>query len=340
MKIALTPPTPLLVFQCRFTYHASYIFHPPRTHAVTTPSHSHKPKPLGIPGKLMQAFLTLLMFATARLCTWIGPDRMARLGRHPLLPHLLGALIRPLLNSRSPLGADTNLQRVFPDLSDAERESIKRSFYSNMLRSLTTTVSFKADEQPFNRITTYGLEHLQGHDKGIIFFSCHFFDWETIMLNLSQLGYPSYALYRDFSESLLNYRRFIRCSEYVDPSLYIPSWRSKELIERSKQGKHLFLLFDFRVKDAHNSALIDFCGHPAWTSTFAAKLALAHGKALVPTYFRPNGQGGYQQYFEAPIDCSSGDPVEITRLINASMAEQIMAHPDQWALWSSIRWKP
>jgi KDO2-lipid IV(A) lauroyltransferase len=308
--------------------------------AAGHPSHGHKPKPLGTPGKLLQALLTLLLLATARLCIWMGPDRMARIGGHSLPPRLIGGLVRPLLNWRSPLGADANLKRVFPDLSDAERDAIKRSYYSNMFRSLTTTVSFKADEQLFSRIEVCGLEHLQGHANGIIFVSCHFYDWEIGWLNLFRMGYPPYILYRDYSENLLDYRTVNGRNRYSDPDWYIPTWRSGELVERSSEGKNLFLFVDVRTKQGRNGALIDFCGHPAWTSTFAAKLALAHGKALVPVYFRPDGQGDYLQYFESPIDCSSGDPVEITRLINASMAGQIMAHPDQWALWNSVRWNP
>lgn len=302
--------------------------------------HSHKPKPLSIPGKLLQALLSIILFATARLCALMGPDRMARIGGHPMTARLTDWLLRHALRRRTPRRTDANLKLTLPHLSDGKRETIKRNYYSNILRSLSTTVGTKADDRLFNRITVRGQEHLQGHEKGIIFVSCHFFDWEVAFVNLFRIGYPSYSLYRDFSESLVNYRKFIRCSKYVPPAYYIPSWRSRELIEHSKQGKHLFLLLDFRVKDAKNGEFIDFCGHPAWTSTFAARLALAHDKALIPVYFRYDGQGGYQQSFEAPIDCSSGDPVEITHLINASMSRQIMAHPEQWALWDSLRWKP
>lgn len=269
----------------------------------------------------------------------MGPDRMARIGAHPLPPRLISGL-RPLLNWRSPLGADDNLKRVFPNLSDSEREAIKSRYYGNMLRSLATTVSFKADEQLFSRIEVCGRENLRGHANGIIFVSCHFYDWEIGWLNLFRIGQPTYFLYKDYSESLIDYRRVNMHNRFADPHWYIPTWRSGELLERSSEGKNLFLFVDIRTKGGRNGELIDFCGHPAWTSTFAAKLALEHGKALVPVYFRPDGQGGYLQTFEAPIACSSGDPVEITRLINDSMSRQIMAHPEQWALWNSLRWKP
>lgn len=265
---------------------------------------------------------------------------MARIGRHPLTPLFFAGILRYGLRRKTPLRTDENLKLVFPHLSDADRDTIKRNYYSNVLRSFATTVSVKADEQLFSRISVSGQEHLQEHEKGIIFVGCHFFDWELTLVNLFRIGYPSYTLYRDFSQNLLNYRKFIRCSDYVPPSYYIPSWRSRDLIAHCKKGRHLIMLTDFRVKDDKNGELIDFCGHPAWTSTFAARLALAHGKSLIPVYFRHDGQGGYLQTFEAPIDCSSGDPVEITRLINASMSRQIMAHPEQWALWDGVRWKP
>jgi lauroyl/myristoyl acyltransferase len=270
----------------------------------------------------------------------MGPDRMARIGGHPLPPRLIGWLVRRMLSWRSPLGADDNLKLVFPHLSDSDRDSIKKNFYSNMFSSLATTVSMKADEQLFSRITVHGQEHLQGHDKGIIFVSCHLFDWEIGWLNLFRIGQPTYFLYRDYSESLINYRKINIHNRFADQSWYIPTWRSGEIVDHSRHGKNLFLFVDIRTKGGRNGELIDFCGHPAWTSTFAAKLALEHDKALVPVYFRRDAQGDYQQYFEVPIDCSSGDPVEITRLINESLSRQIMTHPEQWALWNSVRWKP
>jgi lauroyl/myristoyl acyltransferase len=302
--------------------------------------YNNKPEPLGLGGKLLQALFSIFLFAVAKLCAWIGPDRMARIGGHPLTPLLFVWILRYGLRRRTPLRTDANMKLVFPHLSDTDRGAIKQNYYGNVLRSFATTVSVEADEQLFSRISVSGLEHLQGSEKGIIFVGCHFFDWEIAFVNLFQIGYPSYTLYRDFSENLLNYRKFIRCSKIVPPAYYIPSWRSRELIEHSKKGRHLFLLLDFRVKDAKNGELIDFCGHPAWTSTFAARLALAHDKALIPVFFRHDGHGGYQHSFEAPIDCSSGDPVEITRLINASISRQIVAHPEQWALWDGVRWKP
>lgn len=312
-------------------------------HAVTSHqsnSSSRKPEPLGWQGKLLRIALFPLLLAVEKLCVWLGPDRMARIGAHPLPPRLIGWLARRLLRWRSPLGADANLRLVFQHLSDADRDTIKRNFYSNMFVSLATTVSMKTDEQLFSRITVRGQEHLQGHDNGIIFVSCHLFDWEIGWMNLFRIGQPTYFLYRDYSESLINYRKINMHNRYADQAWYIPTWRSGEIVDHSRQGKNLFLFVDVRAKGGRNGQLIDFCGYPAWTSTFAAKLALEHGKALVPVYFRRDAQGGYQHYFEAPLDCSSGDPVEITRLINASMSRQIMSHPEQWALWNSVRWKP
>jgi lauroyl/myristoyl acyltransferase len=301
---------------------------------------SHKPEPLSLPGKLLRILLTPFLLSAIKLCVWLGPERMGRIGGDPQTARMIGWILRHLLRRRSPLSADANLKLLFPHLSDAERTRIKQDYYRNILSSLAILGGMHANDALFKRIKVSGQEHLQGHDNGMIFVSCHFFDWEIGWLNLFSMGYPPYILYRDFSENLVDYRAINYHNRYPDPDWYIPIWRSGELVEHSRRGKNLFLFLDIRTKQGRNGQFIDFCGHPAWTSIFAASLALEHGKTLIPTYFRRDGQGGYLQCFEAPIDCSSGDPVEITRLINASMARQILAHPEQWALWDSVRWKP
>jgi len=87
---------------------------------------------------------------------------------------------------------------------------------------------------------------------------------------------------------------------------------------------------------------IDFLGHPAYTPTGPARLALAANVPLVPMAFLRKG-GGFEVIVTEPIypDRSRPKDEEILRLTqawNRRLEEMIHEHRDQWA-WFHARWK-
>lgn len=109
-------------------------------------------------------------------------------------------------------------------------------------------------------------------------------------------------------------------------------------VEKLEKGEHGYLFIDVKVKQGRNGVLLDFCDQPAWTSTFAADIALKTNKTIIPVYLQRLPEGHYRQTFAPPLDTTSGDPKQITQQLNAILSSQIMANPAGWALWDTNRW--
>jgi lauroyl/myristoyl acyltransferase len=306
---------------------------------VTTSSRrpSARPEPLTRLQKIRRRLLLIPVYLFLWLLQLIGPQRIRRLAAHPDTGSVVTWLIKKLLR-RKRLYCNSNFDLILASLPKQQRQAVQTGFYQNMLVAIATSMSLRPDSRLLQTIRTSGLEHLQGHDEGIIFVTCHLYGWELSRLNLFRQGYPVYSLYRDFSDSFFNHRRFNHKNRFLDLSRYIPTWKTREMVKKIADGENAFLFADVRNKKGRNGKLIPFCGHPAWTSTFAAQMALKYNRPLIPVYIHCDEHGQYHQYFEAPIDQTSADPVVITTLINDSMSRQIMARPQDWALWDNNRW--
>lgn len=300
---------------------------------------SARPLPLTDRQRRIQRLIKLPLFAVLHLLSWLGQARVRRLAAHPRTAQVVTWMIRKLLG-RQRLYCEHNFEQILGERSPDERQRIERMFYQNMLGAVAEGISLPPASPDPKHIRSSGLQHLDDHPNGVIFVSCHLYGWEISRLNLFRMGIPVYSLYRDFSDRLLNHRSFNSANRFGDPQFYIPTWDTKRMIQHIANGDNAFLFVDVRNKRGRNGKLLDFCGKPAWTSTFAASMALAHNKPLIPVYILQDKNGDYHQWFEQPIDTSSGDPVVITQLINDSMSRQIMANPHCWALWDNNRWAP
>lgn len=298
---------------------------------------SAKPLPLTRRQRMLQRLLQLPIHLVLWILSLLGARRVHHLASHPRTADIVTWLIRKLLR-RQRLYCEHNFNEILGERSRAEREQIQREFYQNMLVTIVDGMNRPPASPDPKDINCAGLQHLDDHPNGIIFVSCHLYGWEISRLNLFRMGVPVYSLYRDFSDRLLNHRDFNSRNRFGDPQYYIPTWDTRRMVEHIRQGDNAFLFVDVRNKKGRNGKLLPFCGKPAWTSTFAASMALAHNKPIIPVYIRQDKSGQWQQWFEPPIDLSSGDPVVITQLINDSMSAQIMARPQCWALWDNNRW--
>ena len=296
--------------------------------------------------RLLQGLCHGALVLIASLLSLMSRQRLAAIGNSPLTSSLIDRLM-VRIQGRQRQYTDTNLALIFPHLSEARRQQIKRDYYGNVIATLPTLWRLRNGPELHQSIEVSGLEHLQaatsqqlGQNNGILFVTCHSFDWEVSNLNLTHLGYPACNLYRDYSNSLINHRALNSKNRYGDLSWYYPTTRTGELVERVVRGDHAFLFLDVRTKRGRNGHQINVCGQPAWVSTFAAQIALAHHKQIIPVVIQRDPQGRYHQHFEAPIALDSGDPVMITAAICDALSAHILKHPANWALWDSNFWAP
>lgn len=106
------------------------------------------------------------------------------------------------------------------------------------------------------------------------------------------------------------------------------------MLRNIRAGNITAIVGDQHVSDG---ASLTFFGHPAATSTAAARLALKYDALLVATYGLRKADGlHFEVIVEAPIPTDT--PETMTQELNDSLEAQIRAHPEQW-LWNHRRWK-
>jgi KDO2-lipid IV(A) lauroyltransferase len=147
------------------------------------------------------------------------------------------------------------------------------------------------------------------------------------------MGMQSAAIYRPATNPFFN-RHYIRTLEYLTGPAFAQGKRGiAGFVRHLKSGGIAAMLFDVR---ATHYGCIDFFGHPAPTSTFAAELALKTGAVFLPVFARRLPDViGHEIAFEAPIPAST--PVGMMTELTRRLETRILRDPEQW-LWIHDRW--
>lgn len=265
----------------------------------------------------------------------IGQDASMRLARSRWLPQLGQRAINALFRKRNRY-LDRNLALVFPSMSEAERHRFAERHYQHL--ATTGVRSIFLTEKGFNTASIDGLATVQAlGEQGIIFVTAHSGHWDLIKRNNLLLGFPCHFLYRGVSNPCVDcLLRRVR-SRFATP---VAVTDMAGYIDRIRNGQHVLFMPDLKVKKGRNGRKLSLCGHPAWTSTFIAEMALAYHRPIVPVYVVEQPDGSLRQVFETPVDLSSGDKTVIQQHINDSISARLLAHPEAWALWNTNRWGP
>mgnify|MGYP000984392924 CR=1 FL=1 len=127
------------------------------------------------------------------------------------------------------------------------------------------------------------------------------------------------------------YRRFLAFRESLGFEVLPLSGGSRPpfevLGERLSDNGVVCLMADRDL--TRNGVPVDFFGETTRMPAGPAKLALATGAALLPTYCWFDGDG-WGVDIAAPLDCSSGEVGIITQALADRFAEGIAAYPQDW----------
>ena len=183
----------------------------------------------------------------------------------------LGNRIGPL--TRAHKTAHSNLERVMPELSQAERQKILRDMWNNLGRVIG---EYPHLSRPLmrRRIIIEGREHLERvktSGKGSLFISGHFANWEIAPITASLCGLPLVLIYRaannPFSDRIIRYIR----SRY-NHSMYGKGREGAQAsLKALKEKLGVGMLVDQKMNDG---SPIPFMGHEAMTATAAAQMAI------------------------------------------------------------------
>jgi KDO2-lipid IV(A) lauroyltransferase len=232
-----------------------------------------------------------------------------------------------------------NLALIHPEMPATEVQRLTRAVPDNFGRALIESYSgaafiARAAAAPIRGPGLAALEAAHADQRPVILVTGHFGNHQAPRAALIARGYKVGGLYMPMSNGFFNDRYVAELEQLGTP-----------LFERSRQGLAQMVRFlrgggmVGMVADhfmAHGVP-IAFMGRPAYTALSAAEMALKYNALVIPIYGR-RGQDGLSLEILVDAPVPHGDPVEMTRAMNASLERLVEETPEQW-FWIHRRWK-
>ncbi len=244
------------------------------------------------------------------------------------------------------LRAEINLNYIWPEKSKIEKKEIFLNMWENLGKNFAE-FAFLHNYDPLKCKNTkiHGFNYakslvLKGkkNNKGIIFFSAHFGNWEIGPYIINKLNTELMGIYRKSNNLYLD--KFIQ--KYRNQNtVYVPKGDlgAKKSFLWLRKGKALALLMDQKLNEGVN---VEFLGKPARTATAIAELAVRMNLDIVPIkLLRINN--GHQIFFFNKISYENNKLKKnqkvslILKEINNHLSSWIKENPEQW-LWIHRRW--
>jgi KDO2-lipid IV(A) lauroyltransferase len=243
--------------------------------------------------------------------------------------------------------ADRNLQMALPQLTAAERASIRTGVYRSLGRLLAECAHFpRLTAANINQFVGYdGLDNYQSavaRKKGVLFLTAHLGAWELGAFAHALNGYPIKIVYRALDNPLLN--ALVNTYRSLSGNRLIEKKESaREILTALARNETVGILADQNTL-AEEGVFVDFFGIPACTTAGIAKIALRTGAAVVPAFcVWDSDTARFRIIFHQPLELSNtGDPAEdvrnATQQMTSVIEQYVRQYPDQW-LWIHRRWK-
>lgn len=287
------------------------------------------------PGAVVEYGLARMLLACFR---WMGVDRASDASGNFM--RFVGPLIRPV--SRR---GEANLRLIFPEWDEAKVRRTIAGVWENLGRTVAEYAHLdKFDpSDPKGRIDIIGVERVAElvlSRRPAIFVSGHFANWEIMPIVLRHVGVDFGLVYRAANNPLVD-ELIIKLRAEAFSKLQMPKGNltGRALMEAMARGRSLAMLVDQKL---NAGVTAPFLGQPAKTATAAARLALRYSVPVIPASIMRLKGARFRIFVHEPIHYQatgdfSGDIVKLTTLINQSIGEAIVRHPEQW-LWFHRRW--
>ena len=255
---------------------------------------------------------------------------------------LVGRLFA-LIPNRERWVTEVNLRLCFPQLSDAERASLRNRSLEQAGRTLLemAAIWFWPTERVLKMVNSVtGLEHLQRDPaQGLIVLAPHLGCWEIAGLFLATQG-ELVSLYRPPKQPELE--PIIKAARERSGAQLVPTDGSgvKQLYRALQSGGITGILPDQQPDSDRGSVFAPFFGVPALTMLLINRLVRKTGAKVVFCYAErlSGGQGFKIHYRPAPEGLDASDPVVAGTALNRGIESCISHCPDQYQ-WSYKRFK-
>ncbi len=243
----------------------------------------------------------------------------------------------------------TNLKMCFPEMSDDEREKLRRRYYRNMGRAfLGLGTAWHASAKRMERLVHFkGLEHLQkalDAGQGVLFLAPHFIFLElggiAMSMQIAEMGSKAIGLYRKPRNPLLH-QALRYNSNHLGGEVIERYENLKVLIKAMREGRAVYYLPDQDPdRPGDDFVFAPFFGVPAATYTAFSKLARLGRATVIPMRSRLlPGDQGYEVELLPPLpDFPTGDDQKDAERVNSIIEQTVRETPDQY-LWSYRRFK-
>lgn len=252
----------------------------------------------------------------------------------------LGWLIYTLMDRRKRV-ARRNIERCFPDLDEAQVESLLRANFRSLARTLFETAwCWGMSRRRFLSLTRIeGLEHLEEArkaGKGVLLVTAHMTCLE-IGGRVSCEAAPVAGVYRPLNNEVIEWYQNRGRLSYAEAMVSKREMRSA--IRYLRKGGILWYAPD-QDFGPHQSVFVPFFGIQTATLEATHKLVALTGCAVVPMFpeFLPE-EKSYRLVIRPALKGFPGDDAaaDLAR-INAEMEEHIRGVPDQY-WWIHRRFK-
>jgi KDO2-lipid IV(A) lauroyltransferase len=259
----------------------------------------------------------------------------------------IGRIFGPIayvVNYKRAKVAYSNMRAAFcKEKTPAEIRRIVKKLYRNFGQTLVEVSRMPKVDKAYVKkyVTTENRNHFEEaftKNRGIIFLTGHFGNWELSSITSALEGHPLLVLAREQKmkrlNSILNTYRESKGCKVIKKGM-----ATREIFEHLKKNGIVGILSD---QDAgKRGVFVNFFGRPTSSPRGAFALAGKTGAVIIPTFMaRVNGPY-HKLILGSPIEVQADDErseFEAMQKFASVLEKHIRECPDQW-LWLHKRWK-
>ncbi len=270
--------------------------------------------------------LWLMHFLPFRVIVWIGNG--------------VGILLHTLGKARRRI-ATINLQKCFPEMSEAERAQLVREHFKMFGRGLIerTILWWSSAERINSLIRVEGVEHFDAiKNKPSILLTPHFVGMDAGGQWIAQHT-DTVCMYANQKSQYLTKLLLEKRARFRNQRLFSRQQGLRPILKGLREGMP-FIYPPDQDQGVKDGAFIPFFGVPTATMTSVPRIAQMAGAKVVPSITRvlPGAAGYVLTFYPAWENFPSGDDVADGRRMNEFIEQRILEMPEQY-FWLHKRFK-